>query len=98
MRLAESLGLPVELYEEGGKATGMLNPLNLQYLGMFKLPEDAQQSDALQSYFRGRMEIAQKDLSLALEMAREHGLAMPLTGLVTQLLGRVYNVRDAGLR
>jgi 3-hydroxyisobutyrate dehydrogenase-like beta-hydroxyacid dehydrogenase len=94
LQLATGLGLPAELYEEGGKATGMLNPLSLQYLGMFKLPERAVASGDFQSYVRGRMEIAQKDLSLALEEARAHGVAMPLTGLVSQLLARVYNVRD----
>ena len=98
MRLATALGLPQELYEEGGQATTMLNPLSLQYLSMFKLPDESARSEGLQSYFRGRMEIAQKDLSLALDQAREHGVAMPVTGLVSQLLARVYNVQDEKLR
>jgi 3-hydroxyisobutyrate dehydrogenase-like beta-hydroxyacid dehydrogenase len=40
----------------------------------------------------------QKDLGLALEMAHDHGIAMPVTGLVAQLLAKVYGVYDDDLR
>jgi 3-hydroxyisobutyrate dehydrogenase-like beta-hydroxyacid dehydrogenase len=96
--LARAMGLPQELYEEGGQATTMLSPLHLQYLSVYKLPDEAFRSNDLQSYLRGRMEIAQKDLGLALQMARDHGIAMPVTGLVTQLIARVYGVYDDKLR
>jgi len=96
--LAKAIGLPQELYEEGGQATTMLNALHLQYLSTQKLPEDALRSEGLQSYLRGRMEIAQKDLGLALQMAEDHGLALPATGLVKQIIARVYSVYDDKLR
>jgi 3-hydroxyisobutyrate dehydrogenase-like beta-hydroxyacid dehydrogenase len=96
--LARAVGLPQELYEEGGQATAMLNPLLLQYLSPYKLPEEVFRSEKLQAYLRGRMEIAQKDLGLALEMARDRGIAMPVTGLVAQLLAKVYGVYDDALR
>ena len=96
--LARALGLPQELYEEGGQATTMLNALHLQYLSVYKLPEEAFRGEGLQSYLRGRMEIARKDLGLALEMAGDHGVAMPVTGLVQQLLAKVYGVFDDDLR
>ena len=98
MLLAKAMGLPQELYEEGGRATTMLNPLLLQYLSPYKMPEEAFRSENLQTYLRGRMEIAQKDLGLALQMAHDHGIAMPVTGLVTQLLAKVYGVYDDKLR
>ena len=98
MLLAKAMGLPQELYEEGGTATTMLNALHLQYLSPYKMPKEAFRSEGLQSYMRGRMEIAQKDLGLALQMAHDHGIAMPVTGLVTQLLARVYGVYDDDLR
>lgn len=98
MQLAKAMGLPQELYEEGGQATTMLNALHLQYLSPYKLADEAFRSKQLQSYLRGRMEIAQKDLDLALEMAREHGIAMPVTGLVAQLAAKVYGVYDDKLR
>jgi len=96
--LAKAMGLPQELYEEGGQATTMLNALHLQYLSVYKMPEEARRSEGLQGFMRGRMEIAQKDLGLALEMAREHGIAMPFTGLATQLVAKVYGVYDDDLR
>src|SRR5262245_37569875 len=96
--LAKAMGLPQELYEEGGTATTMLNALHIQYLSTYKLPKEAFRSEGLQSYLRGRMEIAQKDLGLALQMAHDHGIAMPVTGLVTQLLAKVYGVFDDALR
>jgi 3-hydroxyisobutyrate dehydrogenase len=98
MQLAKAMGLPQELYEEGGQATTMLNALHLQYLSPYKLADEAFRSPQLQAYLRGRMEIAQKDLDLALEMAREHGIAMPVTGLVAQLAAKVYGVYDDKLR
>lgn len=98
MLLAKAMGLPQELFEEGGQATTMLNSLHLQYLSTYKMPEEAFRSKQLQAYLRGRMEIAQKDLGLALQMAQEHEIAMPVTGLVTQLLAKVYGVFDDKLR
>jgi 3-hydroxyisobutyrate dehydrogenase-like beta-hydroxyacid dehydrogenase len=98
MLLARAMGLPQELYEEGGQATTMLNALHLQYLSPYKLPEKTRRSPELQTYMRGRMEIAQKDLGLALQMAHDHGIALPVTGLVTQLLAKVYGVHDDALR
>jgi 3-hydroxyisobutyrate dehydrogenase-like beta-hydroxyacid dehydrogenase len=96
--LAKAMGLSQELYEEGGQATTMLNSLHLQYMSAYKMPEEARRSEGLQKYMRGRMEIAQKDLGLALEMAREAGIAMPFTGLATQLIAKVYGVYDDDLR
>jgi 3-hydroxyisobutyrate dehydrogenase len=98
MQLAKAMGLPQELYEEGGQATTMLNLLHLQYLSPYKMPESVFRGKDLQTYLRGRMEIAQKDLGLALQMAHDHGIAMPVTGLVTQIIAKVYGVYDDKLR
>jgi 3-hydroxyisobutyrate dehydrogenase-like beta-hydroxyacid dehydrogenase len=98
MLLARAMGLPQELFEEGGQATTMLNALHLQYLSPYKMPEQMRRSENFQSYLRGRMEIAKKDLGLALQMAQDHGIAMPVTGLVTQVLAKVYGVYDDALR
>ncbi len=98
MLLAKATGLPQELFEEGGQATTMLNALHLQYLSPYKMSEEVRRSEGLQAYLRGRMEIAKKDLGLALQMAHDHGIAMPVTGLVTELLAKVYGVYDDALR
>lgn len=96
--LAKALGLPIELYEEGGQTTTMLNPISMQYLITQKTPDEAVKGDDFQAYMRGRMEIAQKDLSLALDMAKGAGLSMPFTGLGLQLAARIYSVFDDRLR
>ena len=98
MLLARAMGLPQELFEEGGQATTMLNALHLQYLSPYKMPKEVFRSENLQTYLRGRMEIAEKDLGLALQMAHDHRIAMPVTGLVTQVLAKVYGVYDDALR
>jgi 3-hydroxyisobutyrate dehydrogenase len=97
-QLTKAMGLPQELIEEAGQETGMLNPMLMQYLSSQKMPEEARHSDQMQAYMRGRMEIAQKDLSLALEMAMANGISMPVTSLVTQGAARVYGVYDDDLR
>jgi 3-hydroxyisobutyrate dehydrogenase-like beta-hydroxyacid dehydrogenase len=98
MLLAKAIGLPQELYEEGGQANTMLNALHLQYLSPYKMPEEMRRSENFQAYLRGRMEVAQKDLGLALQMAHDHGVAMPVTGLITQIIAKVYGVYDDALR
>jgi 3-hydroxyisobutyrate dehydrogenase-like beta-hydroxyacid dehydrogenase len=98
MLLAKAMGLPQELFEEGGQATTMLNALHLQYLSPYKMGEELRRSKDFQAYLRGRMEIAKKDLGLALQMAEDSGIALPVTGLVTQLLAKVYGVYDDALR
>jgi 3-hydroxyisobutyrate dehydrogenase-like beta-hydroxyacid dehydrogenase len=98
MQLAVAIGLPQELFEAGGQANTMLNALHLQYLSPYKMPEEVRRSENLQGYLRGRMELAQKDLGLALQMAHDHGIAMPVTGLVAQILAKVYGVYDDALR
>ncbi len=97
-RLATSLGLPQELFEEAGQTTTMLGPLHAQYLALQKLPDETTRAEGFQEHMRGRMEIAQKDLSLALDMARRAGISMPLTGLGLELAARIYGVYDDALR
>jgi len=98
MLVARAMGLPQELFEEGGQATTMLNELHIQYLSTYKMPDEVFRGEGLQSFLRGRMEIAQKDLGLALDMAEKNGLSMPVTGLVKQVIARIYGVYDDGLR
>ncbi len=96
--LARALGLDIDLYTEGGQTTTMLNPLSMQYLVTQKAPKETLESDGFQAYMRGRMEIAQKDLSLALDLAGRSGVSMPFTGLGLQLAAKIYGVQDDRLR
>ena len=96
--LAKGLGLPIELYEEGGQATTMLNPVSMQYMATQKMPDEVLRGEDFQAYMRGRMEICQKDLSLALDMANQADVSMPFTGLGLQLAAKIYGVWDDKLR
>jgi 3-hydroxyisobutyrate dehydrogenase-like beta-hydroxyacid dehydrogenase len=92
------MGLPPELFEEAGTTIGTLGAMLIQFLALQKAPEEARKSEQMQGHLRQSMGLAQKDLALALEMAREAGLALPVAGLVNQLVARVYSVEDEGLR
>ncbi len=96
--LARAAGLPVERFEEAGRANGQLSELMARYLQGHKLPEQAVAEAGYQELMRGHMRIAEKDLSLALQVARESGVALPVGSLVSQLMARLYNVRDARRR
>jgi 3-hydroxyisobutyrate dehydrogenase len=96
--LAKAVGLPTEMLEEAGKANGQLTDLMIAYLRIHKLPPQVQKSDAVQTRVRGQMHTAEKDLAHALELAREAGLAMPSSALVSQLMARIYGVEDPGRR
>jgi 3-hydroxyisobutyrate dehydrogenase len=97
-QLAKATGLPAELLEEAGQANGQLTPLMLAYLATHKAPQAARESDAMQALLRGYMHVAEKDLAWALELARRAGVAMPVGGLVSQLMARLYGVVDEGRR
>jgi 3-hydroxyisobutyrate dehydrogenase len=59
-----------------------------------KLPGEARASEAYQRVVRGHMHTAEKDLAWALQMARESGLTLPVSGLVSQTMARLYGVED----
>jgi 3-hydroxyisobutyrate dehydrogenase len=93
--LARASGLPTEVFESAGRANGQLTELQQRYLTQFKLPEEARRSEGFQSYVRGHKYTAEKDLTWALQLARSSGLPLPVSGLVSQLMGRLYAVEDA---
>lgn len=97
-QLAKATGLPPELLEEAGHANGQLTPLMLAYLALHKAPDAARASDSMQEMLRGHMHVAEKDLAWALALARRAGVSMPVGGLVSQLMARLYAVVDEGRR
>lgn len=96
--LARAVGLPQEVLEEAGQSNGQLTPLMLSYLALHKMPDETRHSEAMQAALRGFMQVAEKDLAWALELARTSGVALPVGGLVSQLMARLYGVGDAGRR
>jgi len=96
--LARAAGLPTEVLEEAGRANGQLTDLMVQYLTTHKMPAEARASDAMQKYLRGHMHTAEKDLAWALKLARSSQVTLPVGGLVSQLMARLYGVEDEGRR
>jgi 3-hydroxyisobutyrate dehydrogenase len=92
--LAKAIGLPVEVLEEAGQANGQFTPLMLAYIQGLKLPEAVHKMEAFQTQMRSHMTIAEKDLSWVLKLAREAGVALPVSAQVSQLMARLYNVED----
>jgi len=96
--LAKASGLDPAVFEEAGQANGQLTELQRRFLMSHKLPEEAAASEGFQKYVTGHMNTAEKDLAWALQLGRECGISMPVSGLVSQLMARIYRVHDAGRR
>jgi 3-hydroxyisobutyrate dehydrogenase-like beta-hydroxyacid dehydrogenase len=96
-RLTQAMGLPQELFEEAGETIGTLQTVLLQYLILNKAPEDAKKSPEMKAHLLQSVGLARKDVSLALEMAQDNNLFLPVGGLVNQLLPRVYHLEDDDL-
>jgi len=90
--LARAVGLPQEVLEEAGRANGQLTPLMIAYLAAHKAPEEARRGESMQTLLRGFQRVAEKDLAWALQLARESGASLPVGGLVSQLMARLYGV------
>lgn len=96
--LAKASGLPIDVFESAGRANGQLTKLMARYLTSHKLPDDVRADPNLQSYLRGHMHTAEKDLAWALQLGRENGVTLPVAGLVSQLMARLYAVEDRNRR
>jgi 3-hydroxyisobutyrate dehydrogenase-like beta-hydroxyacid dehydrogenase len=98
MALARAIGLPQEVLEQAGRSNGQMTDLMINYLAAHKLPEEARKSEGFQALMRSHMNIAEKDLAWALQLARKSGVALPVGSLVSQSMARLYNVDDEGRR
>jgi 3-hydroxyisobutyrate dehydrogenase-like beta-hydroxyacid dehydrogenase len=94
MALARAIGLPQEVLEQAGRSNGQLTDLMAAFLVSHKLPEEVRKSEDFQKLMRGHMQIAEKDLAWALQLARKAGVALPVGSLVSQSMARLYNVED----
>lgn len=97
-QLAKAIGLDTQVLEEAGQANGQLTQLMVNYLGGVKLPDAVRKSEPIQKLMRNHMTIAEKDLAGVLQLAREAEITLPVAGIVSQLMARLYGVEDAGRR
>jgi len=96
--LARAIDLPQEILEEVTRANGIMSEPMLRFLAVHKLPDEARRSEPMQALLRGYLAVAEKDLAWTLQLAREAGVALPGTALVSQIMARVYGVEDGRRR
>lgn len=96
--LARAIGLPQEILEEAGQSNGQLTPLMLAFLQSQALPPEVRGSEGVQASLRGFMTVAEKDLAWALQLARKAEVSLPVAGLVSQSMARIYGVEDNNRR
>src|SRR5262245_33426445 len=96
--LAKAIGLPQEVLEEVGQSNGQLTSMMIAYRAGLKLPDAVRQSEPFQKQMRSHMTIAEKDLAWVLSLARQAEVSLPVGGLVSQLMARIYGVEDPNRR
>lgn len=94
LSLARAAGVPDEIFEAVTRSGGHLTEAMSTFLGSHKLPDETRASAAFQNRMRNYVELAEKDLAAALALARQHGLALPATGLAAHLMARAYGLQD----
>ena len=98
LHLARAAGLSQEKLEEVTRSNGNLTDPMLAYLALHKVPAETRKSPGFQATMRSFTTLAEKDLAVTLAFARECGVTLPGTALVSQLMGRLYALEDDGRR
>jgi 3-hydroxyisobutyrate dehydrogenase-like beta-hydroxyacid dehydrogenase len=96
--LAREAGISPETLEAVTRANGLLNDSTGLFLKLRAVADERRDDAGLQQTLRSFTALAEKDLGLALELAREVGVSLPGAGLCEQQLARVYGVDDARRR
>ena len=94
MLLARASGLSQEVLEQAGRSNGQMTDMMSAYLLTHKAPEEARATPDFQKLMTSHMNIAEKDLAWALQLARKNGVALPVGSLVSQSMARLYGVTD----
>ncbi len=92
--LADCAGLSRDALFEVTRANGNLTDPMRAYLGLHAAAAERGEDESFQAMLRGYTELAEKDLAVTLEFAREQGVALPGAALCQQLMARVYGLRD----
>ena len=92
--LAEGAGLSREALHEVTRANGNLTDQMLAFLTLHRVPAEQRADPGFQRMLHGFTTLAEKDLSVTLAFAREHGIELPGTALCRELMARVYGVAD----
>lgn len=96
--LAQRSGLSQQALDEITRANGNMTDQMRMFLALHRLPTEQREEPGFQQMLRGFTTLAEKDLAVTLAFAREHGVALPGTGLCQQLMARVYGLDDENRR
>lgn len=92
--LAEAAGLPFDALLEVVRPNQYMNDTMLSFARFRRLIEEAAATDALHERARAFSTLAEKDLAVTVEYARQLGITLPGAALCQQLMARVYGLRD----
>lgn len=92
--LARAAGLSTSAFEEVTRSNGNLTDQMQAFLMLHRLPDAQRREPGFQAMLRAYTTLAEKDLAVTLAFAREHGVALPGTGLCQQVMARVYGLDD----
>ncbi len=92
--LARSTNLSLEALDEVTRHNGVMTDQMRLFLALRRNVEENPNDETMQALIGGLTNLAEKDLAVALEFAREHGVELPGATLCRQLMGRVYGLRD----
>jgi 3-hydroxyisobutyrate dehydrogenase len=96
--LAKTAGLSQDALQAVTRSNGNMNDAQVMLMATREVAEAHPEDASLQAHLRSFTDLAEKDLALTLAFAREHGVALPGTGLCQQLMARVYGVQDGRRR
>jgi len=91
---ANGVAVDPDLLIEATRANGQLADAELPFVASARLPIDFEMPKAAQDAMRTHLGTAEKDLAHALELARDAGVSLPTTALVSQGMARIYRVDD----
>jgi 3-hydroxyisobutyrate dehydrogenase len=92
--LARAGGLSEKVLEEVTRANGNLTDQMLAFLTLHRLPAETRDDPGFRAMVRSFANLAEKDLSVTLEFARESGIELPGAARCRELMARVYGVED----
>jgi len=98
MLLARKAGVPDDVIDAVTAHNGVVTPGMSMFIPTRREADKLVDDKGFQDIMRRITVIGEKDLSLALECARELGISLPGTGLCQQLMARVFGLVDPDRR
>ena len=92
--LARAGGLSEKALEEVTRANGNLTDQMLAFLALHRLPAETRKDPGFRAMLQSFTQLAEKDLAVTLEFARESGVELPGAARCRELMARVYGLEE----